>query len=501
MNDREKENQPGTPEEEKKGVSPAPDGEDLNRELEQLRDIFQKELDEQTAQAAQESDQPASGEEGTPEDDGEEEHSGISDWDRLITVGDTPVIIEEDSLSEPEDDVAEDEEDDFDEDLCYCCQKNERNRERGEDYPYCEECRESMKHRPVRWYMIPVILFVAAVIALSGYSMRGIVSDYTAQAAAHKLLLEHHPVEGLNAYFELYSQGVSSKPMLKRMLRSLWQFGYIQNVQSILSSEFTSEEIEEDRTLSEINDKLTAFNTTAEAAYNIIGDYETKPASEIPYDDLMNQLTALTESTEESYDSMIVSYYQFYLAKVCGKDVQTQIGYLNQMKDSGSKDYKWLYYPELAKCLGQAGEYDAAFKLCDEILQDNKDDPSAYAAKASLYRRQQNYTAALDEIAKGLEVSASNPELIRQRAIVHLLQGDTANAKTDAETAFNTSATVSTTNTLAVVCHAIGDTAGYNEAVDFLESYSTQLSDRTQAYVDGELTLEQLFLEGSADVA
>ena len=45
MNDREKENQPGTPEEEKKGVSPAPDGEDLNRELEQLRDIFQKELD------------------------------------------------------------------------------------------------------------------------------------------------------------------------------------------------------------------------------------------------------------------------------------------------------------------------------------------------------------------------------------------------------------------------------------------------------------------------
>ena len=50
MNDREKENQPGTPEEEKKGASPAPDGEDLNRELEQLRDIFQKELDEQTAQ-------------------------------------------------------------------------------------------------------------------------------------------------------------------------------------------------------------------------------------------------------------------------------------------------------------------------------------------------------------------------------------------------------------------------------------------------------------------
>ena len=42
MNDREKENQPGTPEEEKKGASPAPDGEDLNRELEQLRDIFQK---------------------------------------------------------------------------------------------------------------------------------------------------------------------------------------------------------------------------------------------------------------------------------------------------------------------------------------------------------------------------------------------------------------------------------------------------------------------------
>ncbi len=510
MNDREKENRPDTPEEEKKGAAPAPEGEDLNRELEELRDIFQRELDEQTAQAAQKKE-PSGGETDAPSDAETDAHAGISDWDRLITVGDTPVLIEEDSLSEAADSAPEAEEP-FDENLCYCCQKNERSRERGEDYPYCEACRESMKHRPVRWYMIPVILFVAAVIALSGYSMRGIVSDYTAQASAHKLLLEHHPVQGLNAYFDLYGQGVSSKPMLKRMVRALWEFGYIQNVQSILSSEFTEEEIEEDRTLSRINEKLTAFNTTADAAYAIIADYETKPASEIPYDDLMAQFDALlsgqgaTDATGETaspddYDPMIVYYYEFYLAKICGKDIQTQIGYLNQMKDSGSEDYKWLYYPELAKCLGQAGEYDEAFALCDEMLRDNRDDPNAYAARAALYRRQKDYTAALDAIAAGLEVSENNPELLRQRAIVYLLQGDTANARTDAETAFNASATVNTTNVLAVICHAVGDTEKYDETVQFLESYDTQLSDRAQAYVDGELTLEQLFLEGSADVS
>lgn len=502
MNDSDQKKKPDSTDESQEG---------LNQELEQLRDLFQQELDHQT-QAAQEADQAKA------EDDSEEagEGSGISDWDHLVTVGDTPVIIEEESLeeAEPADNPDGEDEEPFDENLCYCCQKNPRNLERGEDYLYCEECREKMKHRPIRWYMIPVILLVIAAVALSGYTMRGVVSDYADQAAAHKLILQNHPVEGLNQYFELYNAGVSSKPMVKQMIRTLWEFGYIQNVQSLLSS-FSSDEIESDRTLSKINDKLTAFNTTADAAYAIIADYETKPAAEIPYDDLMAQFEALlsgqaasdaTDTTGEAaspddYDPMIVYYYEFYLAKICGKDAQTQLEYLNKMKETGSSDYQWLYYPEMARCLGETGDYEQAFALCDEMLKDNLDDANAYATRSALYRRQKNYDAALKEIAAGLEVSADNPELLRQRAIVYLLQGDTANAKADAEAAFNTSATVNTSNVLAVVCHAIGDTSGFEEVVSFLKSYDTQLSDRTQSYVNGEITLEQLFLEGSADVS
>lgn len=513
LNDNDQKKQPGTSGEQE-GAAQTEGQDNLNEELEQLRDLFQKELDEQTQAAQENESDPQDGEE-------EKESDGISDWDRLVTVGDTPVIIEEDSLLETENAAAEeDEEDSFDENLCYCCQKNERNLERGEDYLYCEECREKMKHRPVRWYMIPVILLVIAAIVLSGYSMSGVVSDYREQVTAHKLILQDRPIEGLNKYFELYNQGVSSKPMLKQMARTLWEFGYIQNVQSILSS-FSEDEIESDFTLSRINDKITAFNNTADAAYNIIADYESKPAAEIPYDDLMAQLNALldgsaaatnttdttdaTDTTEAEepveYDPMIVYYYQFYLAKISGKDAATQLEYLNKMKDSGSDDYKWLYYPELSKCLGETEDYERAFALCDELLKDNQDDATAYATRAALYRRQQNYDAALAEIAAGLESSADNPELLRQRAIIYLLQGDTANAKTDAEAAFNSSATVSTTNVLAVVYQAIGDTAGLEETISFLETYGTQLSDRAQSYIDGEITLEQLFLEGSADVA
>lgn len=504
LNDSDQKKQPGTSGEQE-GTARTEGQDGLNEELEQLRDIFQKELDEQT-QAAREKEDDA------PQADGED-HGGIRDWDRLVTVGDTPVIIEEDSLLENTADTAEVEEDAFDDSLCYCCQKNERNLERGEDYLYCEECREKMKHRPIRWYMIPVVLIVIAAIALSGYSMSGVVTDFTAQASAHKLILQNHPIEGLNEYFELYNQGVYSKPMLKQMARTLWEFGYISNVQSILAS-FSDDEIESDRTLSKINDKLTAFNTTADAAYNVIGDYETKPASEIPYDDLNAQLATLldgsagetvdatdTAASAEEYDPMIIYYYQFYLTKICGKDAQTQLEYLNMMKNSGSDDYKWLYYPEMSKCLGELGDYEQAFALCDEILKDNLDDATAYATRAALYRRQQNYDAALAEISTGLEISADNPELLRQRAIVYLLQGDTVNALADAEAAFGSSATVSTTNVLAVVYQATGDTANVEETVAFLESYGTQLSDRAQSYIDGQITLEQLFLEGSADVA
>lgn len=502
MNDSDQKKKPDSADESQEG---------LNQELEQLRDLFQQELDQQT-QAAQEADQ-AKATDDTEDSGG---GSGISDWDQLVTVGDTPVIIEKESLDETgtAEESDGEEEEPFDKSLCYSCQKNPRSLERGEDYLYCEECREKMKHRPIRWYMIPVILLVIAAVAVSGYTMRGVVSDYTNQAAAHKLILQHHPVKGLNQYFELYNAGVTSKPMVKQMIRTLWKFGYMQNVQSLLSS-FSQEEIESDRTLSRINEKLTAFNATADAAYAIIADYETKPAAEIPYDDLMAQFEALlsgqaasdtTDTTGEAaspddYDPMIVYYYEFYLAKICGKDAQTQLEYLNKMKGTGSTDYQWLYYPEMARCLGEAGDYDQAFALCDEMLKDNRDDANAYASRAALYRRQQNYDAALTEIGTGLEASADNPELLRQRAIVYLLQGNTANAKTDAEAAFNTSATVNTSNVLAAVCHAIGDTSGLEEVVSFLKSYGTQLSDRTQSYVDGAITLEQLFLEGSADVA
>ena len=101
---------------------------ELETELEELRDMFQKELDAQT-----------NGTEG------------------LV-------------VPQSDDEAVDAEEEEFI--PCDCCGENPRSVSFGEDYPYCDSCREAMKRYPLRFSgFLTLIISLALIVGTAYLSM------------------------------------------------------------------------------------------------------------------------------------------------------------------------------------------------------------------------------------------------------------------------------------------------------------------------------------------
>ena len=109
---------------------------ELEKELEEIRDMFQQELDNASQQEI------------------------IQELDDIGTE-------EEDDTAEEEAEVR----------LCECCGENPCSEDFGEDYPYCNECRELMKKYPMRasgiiMTIVMIAVFLASAFACTDYAER-----------------------------------------------------------------------------------------------------------------------------------------------------------------------------------------------------------------------------------------------------------------------------------------------------------------------------------------
>ena len=110
----------------------------LETELEEIRDMFQKELD--------------SAREG-------------ADSDMLIQE------LDDESVPEEEENLPK----------CECCGENPRSLDHGEDYPYCDSCRETMKRYPLRFSgVLTLIISIALVIGTTYFAVDKLESAISA---------------------------------------------------------------------------------------------------------------------------------------------------------------------------------------------------------------------------------------------------------------------------------------------------------------------------------
>ena len=186
---------------------------------------------------------------------------------------------------------------------------------------------------------------------------------------------------------------------------------------------------------------------------------------------------------------------------MCGKDTKVQHGYLAEVAEI-APDYGWLYLTPLTEMNVLLGNYEEALKGCDALEAANADDLYGEYYRAQAYRRQGNYTEALEK-CEDMIADYDNSQFyyaFYEAAITAFLMGDYDKALEYSEACYGggTSGVYlneQTVNFHALVCKKLGDEDGYNAVVEFLKSYEMEISPTVAQYLNGEVTAEEIFNE------
>ena len=170
---------------------------ELEKELEDIRDMFQQELDNAT--------------------------------------NETPLIQELEDISEADGEA--DAEEETEPRLCECCGENECSDKYGEDYPYCDDCRELMKKYPMRWSGILMTIVMIAVFIASAFASVSYAEDFVTVADAALNYGSGKVMTGMTAYHSYISSASDDKISMKAVkdiLEGFGKTGYITDAASLI---------------------------------------------------------------------------------------------------------------------------------------------------------------------------------------------------------------------------------------------------------------------------
>ena len=276
-------------------------------------------------------------------------------------------------------------------------------------------------------------------------------------------------------------------------------------------------------------DRAEQFLATGDAATEILSPYMSMSAQEIPYDDVLAQLEALktadpkettaaaedttdeAETTTEAadtdaytpqytgYNTAMVTFYQYYLALISDRPLETQIGFVEEMQ-SLEPEETWLYATLLGELYAKTGR--DIEPICEKMLEVNAEDDTPALLRVIALRTAGDYDAAISQseaqIEAGNEYAA---ELYRQIGLCYLLQGDYETAYEKVNEGFHlTNPSIQLVNTLALCASAAGEEDAYAEAADLLTNSGYTVSEEVLEYRAGTRTIESIFTEGDLDV-
>ena len=453
----------------------APEEKDnLAQELEELRDMFQQELDK----ATEEAENP------------------------------TETLIQElDEIEEAQ------EEEEFTGRLCAICEANPCAEEYGEDYPYCEECRNAMKKYPLRasgilMTLLMIAVFVASVVASMGY-MESImkVSEYAAYYDAGKLMT------ALNGYYAYTSSTSADKISMKAVKDSIEGFvktGYISDATALIQQIYSEDELKlpwnkKYVKIIESSEKLTeSYYTITE----IITPVLNKERDD--YYKIMTELDALYEAKDEdgnplNIDPVFLEYYRFVVMSVLGREPEellTQLGKAAANDKDGS--LQWVYLANYASTAAKCGDLELTETLYNKMISINREDTAAYNALASYYRYCD--TPDADKILEICEEAKANAysgdvEYMPYMVMAYLLKGEGAVAlETMGQYVSMSGYTVQTCNLYALCAAFNGNDEIYDKMKNILETSDYELSAVVEKYKNGKISIEEALQDKGGDI-
>lgn len=472
----------------------------LHDELEDLAKVFQEELDRAKAQARE-----------VAENGAEEPEILIQSLEDL---SETPAHRE----SVVDEAVPEEEK-------CECCGEKRRGTVSNPHSAYCDECDAGLRHYPFEWTNVLLALAAICLVFFGGYVFATHTEGFVAVCKADEYLRENEKYSALDAYAlaasTLESNNINAELVYKREIVLAASLGFVNGIdepaQNIQSWEMSLPHFYKAKRALQNG---AEFTETVTAAEEIIMPYKTMSPETIPYDDLLAQLEALKtqevpasaesgqtvskkgyQAKAEKYSVPGVLFYQYYLALLCNKPLEVQLGFIEQIQELAPEEL-WLYGQFLGELYAKTGR--DVDPICSRMERDNAEDGAPTLIRATAMRLKQDYDGAIAlceaEIEKDSDVS---DDLYRQIGLCYLEKGEYEAAYTAVNNGFQSaySPSVQMCNTLALAALAAGQTSAYEEVKSLLENSGFTLSSEVTQYQSGALTIAQILTEGDCDLS
>lgn len=465
-------------EEEAAKVADAPEAEEtdeLKKELEDLRDMFQQELD--NAANSQE------------------------------------VLIQElDEINE-NDDAEDSAEEEGEVRICECCGENQCTDDFGEDYPYCNECRELMKKYPIRWSGIVMTIVMIAVFVLTAFASANYTDAFITVADAALNYDSGKVMTGMTAYYSYITSASDSNISMKAvkdLLDGYNKTGYISDAAALIERIYSEAQLKlpwNKKYVTMVEDANVLTKTYYKVA-DVIEPVMT--GEEYDYDEMMAELDALYETapTEEegieAYHPLFIEYYRYVVMSFHEESLEDQLAQLKKVDEINDFDMEWAYLANYCALAARAGDEALVNELFDRLVKINKEDANAYTAKASYYRWTE--TPDADKMLEVCEEAKANLpsgdiSYMPTMAIAYLIKGEGAAAlETMDEYMAQSAYTVQTCNLYALCAAYNGNEDIYNDMKDILENSGYELSDLVVKYKNDKLTIEEVLADKGGNI-
>lgn len=465
----------------------------------------------------------------TMEDTLVQELEGIRDLlqRELDHAGDEPLIQELDEIAqepaEPEE-IPEAE-------RCVCCGERRRDLSRGEDYPYCEECRAVMKAAPLRLPAVLATILAFVLAAASLYFCALYIGDYTNLIEAET----HYEANELSDAAAIYASYMSEKTgaelagptdlqdaysitAVKHLADTFNRMGYLGDANELLTTYLGEKALARpwNKKYLAITEDYAALAETSKGINEIMQDILYYGATDVDYKERDEQLQALlleqNEDGTPKYNAAFVEFYRYVLLDLQGAKPQAMLEQLQKVQELDENQHPWMYLSTMANLASKLGDEALTKEYADACLAINQQEAAAYQAMANVYRFQNEPDAdkilsiAEEEQAHLSSTGRAVPTYQELFAIGYLLKGDVEKAMQamEAYMGFITSSgtpgySVTSCNLYALCSVLSGNQEGYDEMAQIFATAGMEPSKLIKQYQKGKITLTELLQDDGGE--
>lgn len=411
---------------------------------------------------------------------------------------------------------------------CAYCGENPRDLELSVDNDACAQCRLKFARYPLPFKGFLAIFVVVVALLFSGFHGARYFFYDVQIAQADKLDRANYLEESADVYFRLtekipqkdstaeksfYSPLRVTRKVIE-MLELIGQPNLIPEIYENLPE--YALKLPQYKHLTTLKEQSEVFVSSLQNSYAVVGDYVQLSGEDFPYDDVIFELDELLlfgdDEPYPEHRKAAVLYYKYNSAILAHKGLDEQVKFLGEIEQL-LPDTLWLYAEYLGYGYARLGEYEKASEISNRIKNRNASTATPYVIDAAVYRMQQDYEKALLACDEGQQVNPQNSyEVVRQKAIVLLLEGKAGEAVAEFKEIAGINQTILNYDTLAICAIAADDSDTFDEIADLYESINAQqglevgdagslwFSQSVLDYQNGDIGLEDIFLTGMADV-